>query len=205
MMIGHGKSFVSAFTAVSILLLLTGCAGLGKPSAQPVKTMQGKKVMGETVGYLFNLKPMPRSDQRYLLTKRPYCAEEMEELTVSRDPRDEAAGMAATVSAPLALVFPRIGQPLIMSAFEKSRNETVQKTGTIRTGKVASCGSPEPAPGEALFIQSADMKTLLHTTSDTSGILDLAPVIRTSGDAPYLNVFIDNGGSVFFVATVFIR
>ncbi len=197
---GYIKHVVSA---LSVLLLLGSCAG--QPLVTPTETKKGGTVMGEKVGYLFDLAPIPRSDRRYLLTKSPYCAEQLEELTVYRDSRTELGGAVATVASPLALVFPRIGQPLIMSGLEKSRNETVKTTGTIRTGKVVSCGSPEPAPGEVLFIQSAEMKILQHLTSDAEGFLDLASIIRNSGDESYLNVFIDNGDSVFFVTTIFIK
>lgn len=193
------------FPALWVLFFLGGCAFFSQEQLEPAGTLKGQKVMGEKVGYVFALSEQSTENHRYLLTKSPYCAEQVEELTVFRDRRKNIGGAVATVAAPLALVFPRIGPALIMSALERSRDEKVKKTGTISTGKVTSCGPAEPAPSENLFIQSSEMKISQHLQTDAEGMLDLTPIIQASGDDLYLNLYIDNGDSVFFVTTIFIR
>ncbi len=193
------------FPALCFLVISAGCAFFAQEQLEPTRKVKGDAVMGEKVGYHFDLEEKADQDHRYLLTKSPYCTEQIEELTVFRDRRKHIGGAAAVVAAPFIIAFPRVGGALIMTGLDKSREEKVLKTGIITTGKVIPCGAAEPAPGETVFIQSADMKIKQHLQTDAEGILDLSAIVQEGGGALYFNLYIDNGDSVFFITTIFIR
>lgn len=187
----------------TVLLLLvcaaaTGCTHAGNTYVTDI--VKGESIPGETAGYIYNFSKKGNSDS-YLLTKRKFCFEEMEKLAYERKRTQDVRGAAATVLAPIGIIFPRVGQPLVMRGFEKSRGKTIEKIGTMNTGRIMPCGEDEPAAHEAIILMTSDMEMVRDITSDADGIIRLNKDIAKVDNAFYVNVFIEHEESVYFVGT----
>lgn len=186
------------------VVLAAGCATSGDRTYQ-AEIVKKEPVTGEQIGYTYALEKLPGAPYRYLLSKTPQCSLDIQEYAVERDRAQDVTGAVATVSAPLALAFPRIGMTVLMTGFSKSRSDKVVPAGTIHTGQVTTCGEPEPAPGEVMILQGDTLKETRHLTTNANGVIDLTAIIGSSGKHAYFNMFIDNGESAFFVDTIMIQ
>lgn len=165
----------------------------------------GKSVPGVQIGYAYDLKKQPNMTGKYLLLKIPLCAEKRDEFISYTSRADNAAGVAAVLATPLVLSAPYLIDPVVLidRGLDKSRNKTVEKTGTLRTGRTLLCGEKEPAPGETLIIQSSGDATLTYLQADAHGQFDLHEIISKTGDSPYLNIFIKLENSSYYLSTIF--
>jgi hypothetical protein len=165
----------------------------------------GKSFPGVRIGYAYDLKKQTHMTDKYLLLKIPMCAEKREQFISYTNRADNAAGVAAVLATPLVLSAPVLVDPLffIEKGLAKSRNKTVEKTGTIRTGRVLLCGEKESAPGETLIIQSSGDTSLIYLQTDTQGQFDLHDIIARTGDSPYLNIFIKQDNASYYLSTIF--
>lgn len=164
----------------------------------------GERTPGMRVGYAYDFKTRPNSDIITLL-KIPMCAETRDEMISYTKRSDNAAGIAAVLATPLILSAPVLVDPVLFieRGLAKSRHKTVEKTGTVTTGKLMLCGEKEPAPGETLVVQSAIDMELIHLETDPQGQFSLADIFSAAGDAPYLNIFIQQDESVYYLTTMF--
>ncbi len=190
---------------VFILLICITVIGCAYPNKTYItKITKGESIPGETAGYIYNLSKKANSDA-YLLSKRKFCFEKVEKLAHERKRIQDVRGSAATVLAPIGIIFPRVGLPLIMRGFEKSRGSTIKKIGTMNTGRIMPCGEYEPAADEMLLLQTSEMKIIRKINSDANGLINLNKVTASAGSALYVNVFIEHADSVYFIATKYIK
>lgn len=187
-------------------IFLAAAPGMGQDKSRAYQTdiIKGEKTAGKQMGYVFDVRPHREKPHIFLLRKSPFCAEEVEEYVVKRNKGDDVLGVAATAAVPLALIFPRVGQPIVGAALDKSRDQKTESAGTVSTGKIVACGDPEPAPNEKVIIQSPDAGVVKQLQTSAEGILDVSPVTG-AGSNGYINVFIDNGDSAFYVTTLFLN
>jgi hypothetical protein len=191
-----------------ILFILFLCfAAIGCASSQKTyvsEVTDGKAVPGESAGYIYQLLRKANTNT-YLLSKRKYCFEEMEKIAHERKRSQDVSGAATTVLLPLGIVFPRIGQPLLDTGFEKSRGEKTEKIGKVKTGRIVSCGEYVPAPGEKIVLMTSESKVIRNIQSNANGVIDLSNVVSSEKNAIYVNLFIKQVGSAYFVATTYIQ
>ena len=164
----------------------------------------GKGTPGERIGYAYDFKTQPGSD-RIVLLKIPMCMEERDKMIAYTKRSDNAAGVAAVLATPLILSAPVLVDPVyfIEKGLDKSRNKTVEKVGTLNTGRLMLCGEKEPAPRETLIVQSSVDMELVYLETDPQGQFSLTDVFSSAGDAPYLNIFIQQDESVYYLTTMF--
>lgn len=179
-----------------------GCAPSQKTYVAEVT--DGKPVPGESAGYIYQLSRKANTNT-YILSKRKYCFEEMEKIAHERSRSQDVSGAATTVLMPLGIVFPRIGQPLLDRGFEKSRGERAEKIGKVKTGRIVPCGEYGPAPGEKILLMTSETKVIKNIQSNANGVIDLANVVASEKNALYVNVFIEQKDSAYFVATKYIK
>jgi len=193
---------------IRIVFILFLClAAVSCASSQKIyitEVTDGKAVPGESAGYIYQLLRKANTNT-YLLSKRKYCFEEMEKIAHERKRSQDVSGAATTVLLPLGIVFPRIGQPLLDTGFEKSRGEEVEKIGKVKTGRIVPCGEYEPAPNEKILIMTSETKVIKNIQSDANGVIDLTKVVSSEKNALYVNVFIEQDDSAYFVATKYIK
>ena len=199
------KDFVLFFVCIAIVftgLTVTGCAPA--PKTYVTEVTDGETLPGESVGYIYQLKRKGNS-YTYVLGKKKYCYEEIEKIAHERKRSQDVSGAATTVLLPLGIVFPRVGQPLLDTGFEKSRGENEEAIGSEKTGRIMPCGDYIPASGENIVVMTSDSKVIENIQSNKNGVIDLTGIASTEKSAVYLNVFIQQRGSAYFVATAYIN
>lgn len=164
----------------------------------------GKSTPGVRFGYAYDFKTQPGS-KLIVLMKIPICMEQRDEIISYTKRSDNAAGVAAVLATPLILSAPVLVDPVyfIEKGLDKSRKKTVEKVGTLTTGKIMLCGKKEPAPQETLVVQSSIDMELVYLETDSQGQFSLADVFASAGDAPYLNIFIQQDESAYYLTTMF--
>jgi hypothetical protein len=170
----------------------------------PEKSL-GKSMPGEPIGYAYDFnKPSDKSGAMVLL-KIPMCMEKKDEFISYTDRASNAAGAAAVLATPLILSAPVLVDPVffIERGLNKSRNKTVEKTGTLSTGRALLCGKKEPAPGETLIIQSTGDMPITHIKTDSKGRFSMDAIFAKAGDSPSLNIFIKQENSSYYLTTIF--
>lgn len=192
--------------SVSLLLLLPGMFGCSRFSqTYQTEIVKGETFAGEEVGDVYQVTKQPGADGLYLLSRQPYCAEEMEEVALVRERSQDVRGAAAVALAPLGIVFPRIGQPLIFRGLSKSRGAEKEAVGALTTGRIIPCGEWEPAANVPFVVQTSDGDILKGFRTDDHGLARLDTIIAAAANSLYVNVFVDNREAVFFIGTVHIR
>ena len=184
------------------LAVIAGCAPA--PKTYVAEITDGSTAAGESVGYVYQLKREGNA-HTYLLGKRKYCYEEVEKVAHERKRAQDVSGAATTVLLPLGIVFPRVGQPILDAGFEKSRGEQTETIGSEKTGRIMPCGDYMPAPGEPIVVMTSDSKVIGNIRSNENGVIDLNTVAASEKNAVYLNVFIEQKGSAYFVATAYLN
>ncbi len=170
----------------------------------PEKSL-GKSMPGERIGYAYDFnKPSDKSGTMVLL-KIPMCMEKKDEFISYTDRASNAAGAAAVLATPLILSAPVLVDPVffIENGLKKSRNKTVEKTGTLRTGRALLCGEKVPAPGETLIIQSTGDMPITYIKTDNKGRFSMDAIFSKAGDSPSLNIFIKQENSSYYLTTIF--
>ncbi|MBA4367258.1 MAG: hypothetical protein C0403_06425 [Desulfobacterium sp.] len=219
----------SLLVFVIALQYLTGCAtapntqenDTNKPRLQKVKEKLdaaadkyfpqvpdkslGKSMPGEPIGYAYDfMKPSDKTGNLVLL-KIPMCMEKRDQFISYTDRASNAAGVAAVLATPLILSAPVLVDPVffIERGLKKSRNKTIEKTGTLSTGRALLCGEKEPAPGETLIIQSTGDMPLTYIKTDNQGRFSINDIFSKAGDSPSLNIFIKQENSSYYLTTMF--
>ncbi|RJP79448.1 MAG: hypothetical protein C4522_10060 [Desulfobacteraceae bacterium] len=164
----------------------------------------GKSMPGVRVGYAYDFIRQPDTHHHVLL-KIPMCLEKRDEIISYTDRASNAAGVAAVLATPLVLSFPVLVDPVyfIDKGMAKSRIKTIEKTGTLTTGRAMLCGEKEPAPGETLIVQSAEDMELIYLQTDRQGKFSLKDIFSKAGDSSSLNIFIRQEGSAYYLTTIF--
>jgi len=195
----HVNTMVLFFVSLAVI---AGCAPA--PKTYVAEITDGIAAPGESAGYVYQLKRKGNS-HTYLLGKRKYCYEEVEKIAHERKRSQDVSGAATTVLLPLGIVFPRVGQPILDAGFEKSRGEKTETVGSEKTGRIMPCGDYVPAAGEAIVILTSESNVIGNIRSNGNGVIDLAAVAASDKNAVYLNVFIQQRGSAYFVATAYLN
>lgn len=159
---------------------------------------------GVRIGYAYDFTKQPGTNKLVLL-KIPMCLEKKDELISYTDRASNAAGIAAVLATPLILSAPVLVDPVffIEKGLAKSRNKTTEKTGSRITGRVLLCGEKVPAPGETLIVQSAGDRELIYLQTDPQGQFSLIDIFAKAGDSSYLNIFIRQEDSAYYLTTIF--
>lgn len=191
----------------TLFTLLLCFAAVGCASSQKTyvaEVTDGKAVPGESAGYIYRLLRKANTDT-YILSKRKYCFEEMEKIAHERKRSQDVSGAATTVLLPLGIVFPRLGQPVLDTGFEKSRGESVEKIGKVKTGRIVPCGEYGPAPGEKILLMTSESQVIRNIQSNANGGIDLTNIVSSEKNTLYINVFIEQDDSTYFVATKYMK
>ena len=67
------------------------------------------------------------------------------------------------------------------------------------------CGDYIPASGEKIVVMTSDSKIIGNIQSNQNGVIDLTDITSSEKNAIYLNVFIQQKGSAYFVATAYLN
>lgn len=196
------NKYLKTLFTLLLCFAAVGCASSQKTYVAEVT--DGKAAPGESAGYIYQLSRKANTST-YILSKRKYCFEEMEKIAHERTRSQDVSGAATTVLIPLGIVFPRIGQPLLDTGFEKSRGESVEKIGKVKTGRIMPCGEYVPAPKEKIIIMTSESKVIGNIQSNANGVIDLTKVVSSEKNTLYINVFIEQDDSAYFVATKYIK
>jgi len=170
----------------------------------PEKSL-GKSMPGERIGYAYDFNKSSDKSGDMILLKIPMCMEKKDEFISYTSRENNAAGAAAVLATPLILSAPVLVDPVffIERGLTKSRNKTIEKTGTLSTGRALLCGKKEPAPGETLIIQSTGDMPITYIKTDSKGRFSMDDIFSKAGDSPSLNIFIKQENSSYYLTTIF--
>ncbi len=170
----------------------------------PEKSL-GKSIPGEPIGYAYDFSRPSDKNGDMVLLKIPMCMEKRDQFISYTDRASNAAGAAAVLATPLILSAPVLVDPVffIERGLKKSRKKTVERTGTLSTGRALLCGKKEPAPGETLIIQSTGDMPITYIKTDNQGRFSMDDIFAKAGDSPSLNIFIKQENSAYYLTTIF--
>ena len=168
---------------LSLVVCLTGCASiLTGLSPRQSKIIEGGKTVGslETYDYQFDI----RSDKIFL-SRIPLCNETVKTVRVAQKRE------IGYISALLEMPFFGLGLLDIINAnaiSEASRQE--YPLGSFNTGKLLTCGKPEPAVNETIVIQDPAHQLSRDVSTGKNGVVDLKQALSGVREVRHLKIYL---------------
>ena len=183
---------LTAILAMAMAMMISGCATtltMMNPRTTKIETQEKYAGAFHEFEYRYNI-----TAGKIELEKTPMCSEMAKAVRVSQK-REIGYG-------PALLEMPLFGLGLFDIASARAISESSQEITPLseyETGKLLSCGSPQPAEGEALIIESRADRKYWSATTDRDGKVDLNRIIGgTPEGAMDLNVRLGSNPSVNF-------
>ncbi len=182
---------IRSLLLMGMVFCVSGCASfLTLMSPVQSEIVVGEKSVGDFNKYQYQYKI--RSNQ-IVLSKVPLCTEKAR---AYRKAQKREIGYG-----PALLEMPFFGLGLIdmVNAYAIADDSKKQyPLAEYETGELLTCGSPEPAAGEAVIIENKQRTICRKGFTDSNGILDLDTILSDISGAVRYTVYLESDHTVRF-------